>query len=212
MGVLYRVNEHAVCEVGQRRARLSIASEHRGFHLSCWSQGVVYGSGWAPSPAAVADALFRFVSGASSCVEMVEAHPWFSADSWAHHERGAEAYVGWKWGRLLERFRSAEREVVGLPELVEAAFRKEELRRLFPFTSLYLLCFSRCTGYPFTNDCPSVCPDRGGQGFVVFGSNLGSGVESRCSTAETAIEQLVRLLPPGLGAAVHGTSESIPPL
>lgn len=35
------------------------------------------------------------------------------------------------------------------------------LNKLFPFTSLYTLCFSRCTGYPYdTDDLPNVTPKQ----------------------------------------------------
>jgi hypothetical protein len=35
-----------------------------------------------------------------------------------------------------------------------------ELRQLFPFTSMWYFCFSRCTHYPFTRDCPHVRPKQ----------------------------------------------------
>jgi hypothetical protein len=49
-----------------------------------------------------------------------------------------------------------------LVPLVAAARRTPELAELFPFTSMNRLCFSRCSDYPFTLDCPCVAIGRGG--------------------------------------------------
>lgn len=46
--------------------------------------------------------------------------------------------------------------------LGRAAFARPELRELFPFTSHMRLCFSRCSAYPFTIDCPAVAASREG--------------------------------------------------
>lgn len=37
-----------------------------------------------------------------------------------------------------------------------AAVEDDSLRGLFPFTSMNRLCFSRCSDYPFTVDCPCI--------------------------------------------------------
>jgi Family of unknown function (DUF6193) len=43
-----------------------------------------------------------------------------------------------------------------LRPVIKAAFVAPELRALFPFTSLNRLCFSRCSYYPYTDDCPCI--------------------------------------------------------
>jgi hypothetical protein len=45
-----------------------------------------------------------------------------------------------------------------LKAFVDLAIRDVVLSGLFPFTSLFTLCFSRCTGYPYTYDTPTVTP------------------------------------------------------
>jgi len=40
--------------------------------------------------------------------------------------------------------------------VVAAAAESESLSNLFPFTSMNRLCFSRCSDYPFTFDCPCI--------------------------------------------------------
>ena len=48
-----------------------------------------------------------------------------------------------------------------LNEFIELAINDEVLNKLFPFTSLYTLCFSRCTGYPYyTEDLPNITPKK----------------------------------------------------
>lgn len=48
---------------------------------------------------------------------------------------------------------------LGLKEFIDLASKDDLLNKLFPFTSLYTLCFSKCTGFPFdTNDLPNVTP------------------------------------------------------
>lgn len=46
--------------------------------------------------------------------------------------------------------------------LVAAAATRAELQGLFPFTSHMRLCFSRCSDYPYTFDCPCIAFDRDG--------------------------------------------------
>jgi hypothetical protein len=49
----------------------------------------------------------------------------------------------------------------GLHEFVKLAIKDEFLSKLFPFTSLYTLCFSKCTGYPFDSDnLPNITPKQ----------------------------------------------------
>src|SRR5258708_4271848 len=98
------------------------------------------------------------------------------------------------------------------------------LRRLFPFTSLVWLCFSRCTGYPFSGDCPSVCssrwiPDLAARPTPEQRAALGS--EKPYTVADSkgrflgegnaaeAIELIVRHLPPNCGPAVQGTADDL---
>lgn len=48
---------------------------------------------------------------------------------------------------------------LGLTSIILLAGQDAVLSRLFPYTSLYTLRFSRCTGYPFdTDDMPMVTP------------------------------------------------------
>jgi len=48
-----------------------------------------------------------------------------------------------------------------LRPVITAANARSELRGLFPFTSLNRLCFSRCSEYPYTEDCACIAAKDG---------------------------------------------------
>jgi hypothetical protein len=88
-------------------------------------------------------------------------------------------------------------------ELVEAAYAEPRLRRLFPWTGMAELHFSRCTGQRWTWDIPYIQPAAGGTYWVAGPSrtqNVGAA-----ATAQDAIAMVVERLPPGTGAAFVGT-------
>lgn len=88
--------------------------------------------------------------------------------------------------------------------LIKAAMKRPELRKLFPFTSLNALCFSRTTGYPFTHDCPSVVSQENGKYCVYAPSSneiIGEG------TIDEVMEIVIKHLPPNCDAAVNGTAD-----
>ncbi|MBI5950281.1 MAG: hypothetical protein HY865_01375 [Chloroflexi bacterium] len=88
--------------------------------------------------------------------------------------------------------------------LIKAAMKRPELRRLFPYTSLNSLCFSRTTGYPFTHDCPVIEP-QGNRKYKVRMPRsqevIGEG------TVDEAIEMVIKHLPENCGPAVSGTAD-----
>lgn len=94
-----------------------------------------------------------------------------------------------------------------LKEFVAIAKEDEIIGKLFPFTSLMRLCFSRCTGYPYTNDTPIVIsiPYENGKYEVRFpeDTTIGKG------TAKEALEILKNNLPKDIKPAIKGTSEDL---
>ncbi|HVV98690.1 MAG TPA: DUF6193 family natural product biosynthesis protein, partial [Planctomycetaceae bacterium] len=128
-------------------------------------------------------------------------------DSAQAFETGSE--VEWQWTQyeksLPERF----------PELMaffDVARRTPKLRQLFPFTSLNRLCFSRCTGYPYTDDCPAVVPKwgRGSRDIIpnCYTVELGNREIGEGDGAE-AVRIVVANLPPNCGPAVAGTADDL---
>lgn len=68
-----------------------------------------------------------------------------------------------RWAAELDRI-GVDSTWVGelLRPVLAAACEDPELRRLFPFQSMNRLCFSRCSEYPYTLDCPCISAHRGG--------------------------------------------------
>lgn len=92
-----------------------------------------------------------------------------------------------------------------LKEFVDIAIKDKIVSKLFPFTSLNRLCFSRCTGYPYTHDTPMVIPIGNSKFEVRTGSNrlLGSG------TAQDVLKILNDNLPLDIKPAIKGTAEDL---
>jgi hypothetical protein len=149
--------------------------------------------------------------------------PFFkSAPKAISHEHGAAAEVERKWQSLLSHVRSDKYKSELLP-LVEKAIEVPVLRRLFPFTSLSALCFSRCTGFPYSHDCPSACPSNRAilQGYMTPEQRAAIGSTKLYTVADSkgqfigqgdaleAIDLIVRHLPPNCGPAIQGTADDL---
>jgi hypothetical protein len=212
-------------EVVQRQQRFSqikTAKHRRLFMLDFWDRGVCLAHGTTPLLPEVAEAINAWVAREVCTGELQRLFPFVAVESTAElHEQGAAAEVERKWQALCSHFKSDESKVVLVP-LVEKVMEVPVLRRLFPFTSLDWLCFSRCTGYPFSGDCPSVCSTRlrfaprptpeqratlgPPRPYTVADSKghfLGEG------DAAEAVELIVRHLPPSCGPAIQGTADDL---
>ena len=109
--------------------------------------------------------------------------------------------VAYKWQSILNDQYSKE-----IKSFVELAIKDPILSRLFPYTSLMTLCFSRCTGYPFTHDTPTVTPIYQTDKYLVRTCDtkeIGSG------SASEALQMVLDNLPGDIKPAVKGTSEDL---
>ena len=76
-----------------------------------------------------------------------------------------------------------------LRPLIEEASRRAELRRLFAYTSMFSLCFSRWVGYPFSDDLPCAAWTDGR--FEVFDpSNRAIGSGDEVEAADLLVDAL----------------------
>jgi hypothetical protein len=67
-----------------------------------------------------------------------------------------------RWAVEVHRVSSGSNWVdESLTPVIVAAAADPDLRALFPFTSMNRLCFSRCSKYPYTLDCPCISANRG---------------------------------------------------
>ncbi|MFJ3942286.1 MULTISPECIES: DUF6193 family natural product biosynthesis protein [Streptomyces] len=92
-------------------------------------------------------------------------------------------------------------------ELLGLAQAVPELRRLFPWTGMGELHFSRCTEQPWTWHIPYVQPVRGGT-YWVSGPRRSQTV-GPAETATLALAMVVQRLPAGCGPAFPGTAEEL---
>jgi hypothetical protein len=199
-----------VVEQKRRFSQIRMAKHQRLFLLDFWDHGVCLAHGSTPSLSTVAEVIHYWLAEAVSTGELRSQFPFvvvkYAAES---HEEGADAEVERQWQAVYDRVKSVA-FMAALAPLVEKAMGVPVLRQLFPFTSLNRLCFSRCTGYPYSGDCPSVWPTRWREppgppeSYTVGdpkGNVLGQG------DASEAVELIVRHLPPNCGPAIQGTAD-----
>jgi len=198
---------YAKVEKETRFSQISLAGGERLFLVDFWSEGVIFGNGSTPELSDVARAINAWIVDKSAIEKMLSNFDFFSpTESGKAHEGGV--IVEHKWQNLLEYWKG-EKQPIGTPDrnpaqLIEAAMKRPILRQLFPYTSLISLCFSRTTGYPFTNDCPRIEPQGNGKYFVYAPDTfdiLGEGL------VEDVLDILINHLPPNCGSAVNGTAD-----
>jgi hypothetical protein len=189
---------------GREPMSIGIGVVERWFVITGWSRGVQLVSGATPDLAEVVRAAAAWRSGATLS-EIQEAATFVNVSDLARaHERGPADAVAEKW-RLLRLDWSSDDRFRYVFDIIEAAFAVPALRQLFPYTSHAYLCFSRCTGFPYSDDIPIIDPSHDG-GYVVRDRFM-DAVIGEADTAEGAIAILVANLPPDLGPARAGTAD-----
>ncbi|MFI8827125.1 DUF6193 family natural product biosynthesis protein [Streptomyces sp. NPDC053431] len=103
----------------------------------------------------------------------------------------------------MEGWRAVRADGRVRPELLAAARAQPRLRRLFPWTGMGELHFSRCTEKRWTWDLPYIAPAQGG-GYRVLGPSRAQSV-GPADTPEQAVAMVLDHLPPDCGAAFLGT-------
>ena len=186
----------------RRESQVFIAAKERLFLLDFWNRGVMLARGKTPDLDLAARAMDRWIGSSCGTGDLAAAFDFVEPTKSARsYEQGVE--VEERWREYLE---TMSERIPELEPVVSAASARPELRRLFPYTSLNSLCFSRCTGYPFTRDVASIVPTGDGT-YRVQGKSrrddLGGG------DAEEAVDVVVKHLPPGCGPAVAGTADEL---
>ncbi len=200
---------YARVEKPPRFSQIYIASTERLFLPDFWSQGVCL----AHLATADVDEAVRAIH-----VWIVDAPNGAEFASQLTHVRMSPAAAAFENGTAVES--AWQRYLTGPPtnhrglvEFIRAAYEAPQLRQLFPFKSLNRFCFSRCTGYPYTDDCPIVAPTLDGR-LVVYTRRGESLIESGSPSPAVDVVEAVRLaieaLPPGTGPARPGTAEDQP--
>jgi hypothetical protein len=102
------------------------------------------------------------------------------------------------WAHELERIAAGSTWVdKSLRPILAAAADDPDLRSLFPFTSMNRLCFSRCSAYPYTFDCPCIAADRGHYSVLATWavSDEPAPILAEADEAAEAVSVVVRHLP-----------------
>lgn len=187
---------------GREPITVNLAARERWFLVSGWSQGVQLVSGRTADLTEVVRAASAWRQGAP-LDEIRRAAPFVEVTSLAlAHERGPADAIAEQWRILRARWSGEDpRSVAGI---IEAAYAVPVLRRLFPFTSHGTLCFSTCTGYPYSAGIPGVAPRQGG-GYLLMTGWAGK-IVGEADDADDAIAVLLAHLPADVGPAVAGTA------
>lgn len=185
---------------GSRSVDMLMRADERLFTFQVWGKGVRLARGSTPFLIEVARAVDRWIGSSCTARELAASFPFVTADGDAHIYESGDP-VEYRWQCLLsEEFR---RHDPHFADIVLTTSMRPQLRRLFPFISMFYLKFSRCTGFPYTYDLPFVSW-RGDHGYVVF--NFDHQRLGKRATAEEAADLLVLHLPADCGRAVAGTA------
>ena len=185
---------------GNRLSQVYAAAEQRLFMFDFWRNGAMLANGQTAELLDVARAVHVWIAMECS-LDVLDSLPSVTlAPNARIYEMGNE--VEHRWQVYLH---SLGQTFPKLMAFVNEAAIHPELRQLFPFTSLMFFCFSRCTGYPFTNDIPCVAvrPDGSYEVLTPDYRSLGHG------TAKEAAAIVIANLPNDCGPAIPGTAEDL---
>lgn len=141
----------ALIENGNKFSQVYIAAENHLYLPDFWKEGVCLAHGETDNISNLGQVLDFWLCNDVSTKVLADKFafvvPYENASAFENNEE-----VEYVWRFLLK-----EDDTLGLKEFINLASKDELLNKLFPFTSLYTLSFSRCTGFPFdTNDLPNV--------------------------------------------------------
>ena len=194
-----RFPTYARVERGNRFSQVYVAAEERLFLFDISRDGVMYGNGRTSSIDEMTSAMNDWIA-KNRTVDEIGRLPCITLVETAHvYDCGGE--VDHRWDSYLS---GADPHLRDLMPFIELAAQQPLLRNLFPYTSHSTFCFSRCTGYPFSYDCPHVTPADGQ--FTVglhAGKTLGTG------DAKFAVSLVLDNLPAQCGPAIRGTADTL---
>ena len=190
-------------EKGNRFSQVYTGAKERLFIYDFWDRGVMLGDAKTPDLSAVAKSIHIWVEDRVTMRALRATFAFVIPEEIAGPFE-SDTEVDWKW-EMLEKAVREQQHMFDLLQLVVEAKKRAELRDLFPYTSHVSLCLSRCTGYPYSGDCPYAVPDTKGAYSVFDRTNtlVGRG------DAVQAVQILIDHLPFGSGKAKKGTREDL---
>jgi hypothetical protein len=144
---------YARVEKGNKLSQVYIAAESKLYLPDFWRDGVCLAHAKTDNILDLVKVINLWLTQDVSTGELVERFKFVEPNDKARaFDENKE--VEYTWNYLLQNESKTD-----LHDFIKLAINDEVLNKLFPFTSLYTLCFSRCTGYPFdTDNLPSVTP------------------------------------------------------
>ena len=143
---------YARVESSSRFSQIYIAAEQRMFSFDFWQDGVALGNGYTDSLTELAHVLHEWIETEIGIIKLSKKFTFVTADEKAKYfEQGRE--VEWKWQECQKYI---PKSFPSLMPFLDEASQNPILRQLFPYTSMSDFCFSRCTGFPYSKDCPFV--------------------------------------------------------
>ena len=192
-----KLPEYARVELGKKVSQVFMHAQRRQFLFDLWENGHCLGIGEASTLLASGRAIGSWLTTDIEMSFLATTFPYVTpSPGLTAYESGKD--VEFAWHSIA--FRHPE-----LRSFVELAAAHPIVGKLFPYTSLGRLCLSRCTGYPYTADCPIVLPESLGKYMVtdIGGRCLGKG------TSTEALETLAAHLPHGIAPAIRGTARDL---
>jgi hypothetical protein len=145
----------ALIENGQKFSQVYIGAEEKIYLSDFWKNGVCLAQGQTKSISDLANTLDFWLRNDISIREFTSKFFFVTPNdkAFAFDENNEVEYT---WELILQ-----DHSRVELIDFVKLAIKDDVINKLFPFTSLYTLCFSRCTGYPYdTENLPNVTPKQ----------------------------------------------------
>lgn len=145
---------YAVIKNGKKFSQVYIAKNEKLFLPDFWSDSVCLAHGHTSSLSELVDMLEFWLCNTIPTSALVERFSSITANEIAF-AFDANQEVAYTWNLILQD------TSLELTDFVRLAIQDEVVRLLFPYTSLYTLCFSRCTGYPYDSEgLPNVTSKR----------------------------------------------------
>lgn len=142
-------------ESGQKFSQVSIGGENKIYLSDFWKEGVCLAHGQTKSITELGQVLNFWFCNDITTNELADQFPFVVPNNYAFaFDNNSE--IEYKWNIISQDH--SRKELIGF---VEHAMKDDVLNKLFPFTSLYTLCFSSRTGYPYdTTNLPNVTPKQ----------------------------------------------------
>jgi hypothetical protein len=192
---------YAMVENGKKYSQIYLAAETKLYLLDYWRDGVCLANGSIDNIRTLVESLNFWLSSDINTTILSDKFKFVkvNAKSKAFDEHREVEYT---WHEMLNDSDKSE-----LSDFIKLAIKDEVLSTLFPFTSVGRLCFSQCTGYPYTYDTPIVIPIPFENGiYEIRSSNdafIGKGI------AIDALEIVKANLPNDIKPAIRGTSDDL---